>query len=67
MFRYIAWALFALFLMVVGLWPAAATPIELLGDGAAVILALIPGPVLALAAAVAWLRLKHRPTPTATA
>ena len=61
MFRIIRWLLLALFLIVVGLWPAAAAPIGLAATGAAVIITAIPGPVLLLAAAVAWL--KHRPTP----
>lgn len=63
--RFIVWSLLAAFLIVVGLWPAAAAPIGLAATGAAVVLGAIPGPVLALAAAVAWL--KHRPARTATA
>jgi hypothetical protein len=65
MFRFIAWALLALYLIVAGLWPAAAAPIGLAAAGAAVILAAVPGPVLALAAIVAWL--KYRPAPQNTA
>jgi hypothetical protein len=61
----VLWLLAAVFLIVVGLWPAAAAPIGLAASGVAVILGAIPGPVLVLAAVVAWL--KHRPTPTATA
>lgn len=59
--RVFVWLLLAAFLMVVGLWPAAAAPIGLAASGAAVVLAAIPGPVLALAAVVAWL--KYRPVP----
>jgi hypothetical protein len=61
MFRVIRWPLLALFLIVVGLWPAAAAPIGLAASGVDVIIGSIPGPVLLLAAAIAWL--KHRPTP----
>jgi hypothetical protein len=61
--RYALWLFIAL--AVVGLWPAAAAPIGLAASGVSVILGAIPGPVLVLAAVVAWL--KHRPTPTATA
>ncbi|GAB2718250.1 hypothetical protein [Streptomyces bullii] len=63
--RVLLWSLLAAFLIVVGLWPAAATPIGLAAAGAAVIVGLIPGPVLALAAVAVWL--KHRPAPTSTA
>lgn len=63
--RVTAWSLLALFLIVVGLWPAAVAPIGLAATGATVILGAIPGPVLALAAVVAWL--KHRPARPATA
>lgn len=66
MFRIIRWLLLALFLITVGLWPAAAAPIGLAATGAAVIIAAIPGPVLAAIAAIVWLR--HRqthPTPAA--
>lgn len=59
------WALLVAFLVVVGLWPAAAAPVTLAAAGAAVVLAAIPGPVLVLAAGIAWL--KHRPTPTVAA
>lgn len=61
MSRYVRWLLLAAFLIVVGLWPAAAAPIGLAATGAAVIVGLIPGPVLLLAGVAAWL--KHRPTP----
>ena len=56
MFRIIRWLLLALFLIVVGAWPAAAAPIGLAATGAAVIIAAVPGPVLIGAAAIAWLR-----------
>ena len=65
MFRIIRWPLLALFLIVVGAWPAAAMPITLAGAGAAVILAAIPGPALLAIVVIAWL--KHRPAPTTTA
>jgi hypothetical protein len=61
MFRFVAWSLLALFLLIVGAWPAAATPVSLAFTGAGVIAAKIPGVVLIGAAAFAWLR--HRTTP----
>jgi hypothetical protein len=63
MFRIIRWPLLALALIVIGLWPAAAAPIALAGAGLGVVIAAIPGPVLALAAVIAWL--KQQPTPKA--
>jgi hypothetical protein len=65
MSRYVRWLLLTSFLIVVGLWPAAAAPIGMAATGAAVIVGLIPGHVLALAAVAAWL--KHRPTPVRAA
>lgn len=65
MFRNVRWPLLAVFLVLVGLWPAAAAPIGLAATGAAVILAAIPGPVLLAAAVIGWL--KHKPAPTKTA
>jgi hypothetical protein len=59
MFRVIVWAFLELFLIVVGLWPAAATPIELAGAGLDAVIAAIPGPVLLAAAVVLYFR--HRP------
>lgn len=61
MFRTLRWLPLALFLIVVGLWPAAAAPISLAATGAAVIITAIPGPVFLAVAVIAWL--KHRPTP----
>ncbi|MFD8200000.1 hypothetical protein [Streptomyces sp. NPDC059701] len=57
----IRWALIAAFLVVVGMWPAAATPVTLAAAGGDHLIAAIPGPVLLLAAAVVWLR--YRTTP----
>jgi hypothetical protein len=61
----ILWLLLAAFLMLVGVWPAAAAPIGLTAAGAAVVLAAIPGPVLALAAIAVYL--KYRAPRPATA
>lgn len=61
MLRYTVWALFALYLLVVGLWPAALTPVTLTLAGLGAVIATIPPSVLLLAAVVAWL--KHRPVP----
>lgn len=65
MIRKFRWPLLALFLIVVGLWPAAAVPVALALDGAATLIGLISGQVLALAAAAVWL--KHRPAPARAA
>ena len=62
MLRIILWALAAFYLLLVGLFPAAAAPLGLALGGLAVIVGLIPGPVLLLAAVVAVLR--HRPAST---
>jgi hypothetical protein len=68
MFRYILLALLGLYLIAVGIWPAAAAPVSLLFAGLAVLVGLIPGPVWLLAIGAAWLALKHQPAPkTATA
>ncbi|QIJ61423.1 hypothetical protein [Streptomyces sp. JB150] len=61
MIRLIRWLLLAAFLITVGVWPAAATPIALAATGAAVILSLIPVPVWLAAGLIAWWR--HQPTP----
>ena len=65
MLRFILWALLALYLLIVGVWPAAAAPVALAFDGLGAVIAVIPGPVLLLAAVVAWL--KHRPAPAKAA
>lgn len=65
MLRNLRWPLLALYLLVVGLWPAAAAPVTLAAAGAAIVIAAIPGPALLVAAFVAWL--KHQPVKPATA
>jgi hypothetical protein len=67
MLRIALWALAALYLLIVGLWPAAAAPIGLATAGAAVVIGLIPAPVLALAAVAVWLKYRPAPTKPATA
>ena len=63
--RPLRWLPLVLFLILVGLWPAAAAPITLAATGAAVIITTIPGHVLAVVAAIVWLRhRKTHPTPT---
>lgn len=59
MFRTVLWLLVAAFLLIVGMWPAAAAPIGLVGAGAAIVVGKIPGVVLLGASVIAWL--KHRP------
>ncbi|MFF1547130.1 hypothetical protein [Streptomyces sp. NPDC058291] len=65
MIRKLRWPLLAVALVVIGVWPAAATPIALAAAGAATVIAVIPGPALLLLAAIAWL--KHRPAPARAA
>lgn len=65
MFRVIAWALIALYLLIVGVWAAAATPVALVFAGLGVVTAAIPGPAWLIAAVAAWL--KHRPAPVRAA
>jgi len=65
MFRIVLWVLAALYLLTVGLWPAAITPVTLTLAGLGAVIATIPPSVLVLAAVVAWL--KHRPTPAKAA
>lgn len=60
---YTRWLLLAGVLIVIGLWPTAVAPIAWASAGANHVLASIPGPVLLLAAGIAWLR--HRPAPVA--
>ncbi|MFJ4785116.1 hypothetical protein [Streptomyces sp. NPDC088794] len=68
MFRIIAWLLLLVaFLIVVGLWPAAAAPVGLAFAGLAVIVGAIPGPVWLLVAGAVWLRFRHAPAKPATA
>lgn len=63
MFRIARWVLLATFLILVGLWPAALTPVTLAAAGAAAVIAAIPGLVLLAIAVIGWL--KHKPTPAA--
>ncbi len=63
MIRKLRWPLLALYLLVVGLWPAAAAPVALLAAGGGVIFAAAPVPTLL--AAFAWW--KHQASRPATA
>lgn len=65
--RFIKWSLLAAFLIIVGLWPAAAAPVVLASAGAAVVVGKIPGVVLVGIAAITWLRHRHHPARPATA
>lgn len=60
--RYILWSILATYLLVVGLWPAAAAPVVLASTGAAVVVGKIPGVVLVGIAAITWLSHRNRPT-----
>jgi hypothetical protein len=55
----ILWSLIAAYLIVVGLWSAAATPVVLAGAGLGHLLTALPAPALLAVAGIAWLR--HRP------
>ncbi|MFD5294760.1 hypothetical protein ACFWJU_06090 [Streptomyces mutabilis] len=59
MIRIIAWVLLALYLLTVGLWPAALAPVNATFAGFGAILGAVPTSAWLLAAAIAWL--KHRP------
>ncbi|QWA26641.1 hypothetical protein KJK32_45470 (plasmid) [Streptomyces sp. JCM17656] len=59
----VRWAIFAAFLIVVGLWPAAVAPLEWASSGAATVLSAIPVQVLLAAVVIAWLWLKRNPAP----
>jgi hypothetical protein len=65
MLRIILIVLLGLYLIVVGLWPAAAAPVSLLLAGLAAIVSLVPGPVWLLGAGVALV--KNQPTPARSA
>lgn len=58
MLRIVLWALAALYLLVIGLAPAALAPLTLAFAGLATLIAAIPPSVLLLVAAVVWLKRK---------
>ncbi|MEU1043931.1 hypothetical protein ABZ400_02090 [Streptomyces sp. NPDC005897] len=60
MIRIIAWVLLALYLLTVGLWPAALAPVTATFAGFGAILGAVPTSAWLLAAAITWHR--HRPT-----
>ncbi|MFG3046267.1 hypothetical protein ACGFZR_15225 [Streptomyces sp. NPDC048241] len=65
MLRIIRWSFLAAYLIVVGLWSAAAAPVALLATGVAVILTAVPMPVWLLATGATLLALnRQQPTPT---
>ncbi|MFF4536569.1 hypothetical protein [Streptomyces aureus] len=66
MLRFILIALLGLYLIVVGLWPAAAAPVSLMAAGLAVVFGLIPTPVWLITAGIAWARHQPSPVPAAT-
>jgi hypothetical protein len=66
MLRIILIVLLGLYLIVVGLWPAAAAPVSLLVAGLVVVFGLIPTPVWLLTAGIAWARNRPAPVPAAT-
>jgi hypothetical protein len=65
MFRIVLFAVSALYVIAVGIWPPAVAPLALAFAGLAVIGGLVPGYVWALAAGAAWL--KYRPASAVTA
>ena len=60
--------LLVVFLIAVGMWPAAIAPVTLAASGLASVLAVIPGPVYLLAGVIAWLKYRpqHQPKPATT-
>lgn len=65
MLRILLIALLGLYLIAVGIWPAALAPVSLAFVGLAAILGAVPGPAWLLLGGIAWL--KHRPAPSKTA
>lgn len=61
MFRVIAWAFLVFYLLIVGVFPAAAAPVSLAFTGLGFVVAAIPGWALLIAAAAVWR--KYQPTP----
>jgi hypothetical protein len=57
MLRIILWALLAAFLALVGLWPPAATPVQLVLHGAGILAAAIPGALWLVGGALLYRRL----------
>lgn len=60
--RLIAWSLISLYLAVVGLWPAAAAPVNLAATGAFTVLAQ-PAVLLAAAVVAIVVSAQRRPAP----
>ncbi|MEV5347173.1 hypothetical protein [Streptomyces achromogenes] len=56
MLRIILLALLGLYLIAVGVWPAAAAPVAAALTGLAVLFGLIPGPAWLGLGVIAWLR-----------
>ncbi|MGC2997435.1 hypothetical protein ACPF8X_03260 [Streptomyces sp. G35A] len=67
MLRIVLWALAALYLLVVGLTPAALAPVTLTLAGLSAVIAAVPSSVLLLVAAVVWLKRKPTPAPVKAA
>ncbi|WP_442803639.1 hypothetical protein OG411_29930 [Streptomyces pseudogriseolus] len=67
MIRIALWVLAALYLLLVGLWPAALAPVALALSGATTLIAAVPGVVWVAAGVIAWLKHKSTPTPAKTA
>lgn len=67
MLRIVLWASVALYLLIVGLTPAALAPLTLAFAGLTAVIAAVPPSVLLLAAAVVWLKRKPTPAKPATA
>lgn len=63
MLRIIAIALVGLYLMAVGIWPAAAAPVSLLMSGVAVLLGLVPKLLWLGAGVAAIARSDRQPAP----
>ena len=67
MFRIVLWAFAVLYLLIVGIAPAALAPLTLAFAGLTAVIAAVPPSVLLLAAVVVWLKRKPAPAKPATA
>lgn len=63
MLRIILIALLGLYLIAVGLWPAAGAPVAAAVAGAAFLLGLIPGPVWLGLGLIIWRKTEPAPVP----
>jgi hypothetical protein len=58
--RVIAATVVGLYLLIVGLWPAALAPVSLILGGATAVIAAVPGPLQLAAIGIAWAKYRNR-------